>query len=263
MEELGSNATQERSLEVGSKMEELGSGATQERSLEVRSTSNIIRPSSPTSETLQPSTVHPPTSELLLAARIVSMVFTPFYLPMVGLIALFIFSYLNLFPWQYKLSVLVVVYVFTIFMPTFLIHLYRRYQGWSPIELGMKERRVIPYVISILCYFGCYYFLVSVHVSHVIGGIVLVGMAVQILCALINVWWKISTHTAAIGGVAGALVAFSFKFAFNPVWWLCFVLLLAGMVGTARMILRQHSLSEVVVGFVTGFFCAFYMVLRF
>lgn len=247
-EELGSNATQEK---VGSRKEELGS------------TSFINTSSSPIGETLQPSkSIHQPSS-VLLAARIVSMLFTPFYLPMVGLIALFIFSYLNLFPWQYKLSVLVVVYIFTIFLPTFLIHLYRRYQGWSPIELGMKERRVVPYVISILCYFGCYYFLVSVHVSHVIGGIVLVGMAVQILCALINVWWKISTHTAAIGGVAGALVAFSFKFAFNPVWWLCFVLLLAGMVGTARMILRQHSLSEVVVGFITGFFCAFYMVLRF
>ena len=212
---------------------------------------------------LSPSSINRQSSSVLLGARIVSMVFTPFYLPMVGLIALFIFSYLNLFPWQYKLSVLVVVYVFTIFLPTFLIHLYRRYQGWSPIELGMKERRVVPYVISILCYFGCYYFLVAVHVSHVIGGIVLVALAVQVLCALINVWWKISTHTAAIGGVAGALVAFSFKFAFNPIWWLCLVLLLAGMVGTARMILRQHSLSEVVVGFLTGFFCAFYMVLRF
>lgn len=199
----------------------------------------------------------------LLAARLISMIFTPFYLPMVGLIALFVFSYLSLLPWQYKLSVLVVVYAFTIFLPTYLIHLYRKYQGWSLIELGIKERRVVPYVISILCYFGCYYFLNSVHVPHVIGGIVVVALVVQVLCALINVWWKISTHTAAIGGVAGGLVAFSFKFAFNPVWWLCLVLILAGMVGTARMILRQHSLFQVVMGFLTGFFCAFYMILKF
>lgn len=129
--------------------------------------------------------------------------------------------------------------------------------------MGIKERSVVPYVISILCYFGCYYFLNSVHVPHVIGGIVVVAMVVQVLCALINVWWKISTHTAAIGGVAGGLVAFSFKFAFNPVWWLCLVLILAGMVGTARMILRQHSLFQVVMGFLTGFFCAFYMILKF
>ena len=42
----------------------------------------------------------------ILAARIVSLVFTPFYLPLVGLMALFAFSYLSLMPWAYKLQVL-------------------------------------------------------------------------------------------------------------------------------------------------------------
>ena len=32
----------------------------------------------------------------IMAARIVSLVFTPFYLPLVGLMALFAFSYLSL-----------------------------------------------------------------------------------------------------------------------------------------------------------------------
>ena len=36
---------------------------------------------------------------LILAARLLSVVFTPFYLPTVGLMALFLFSYLNLLPW--------------------------------------------------------------------------------------------------------------------------------------------------------------------
>ena len=36
---------------------------------------------------------------IILAARVVSMLFTPFYLPMVGLMALFVFSYLSLMPW--------------------------------------------------------------------------------------------------------------------------------------------------------------------
>ena len=36
---------------------------------------------------------------IILAARLVSLLFTPFYLPMVGLMALFLFSYLSLMPW--------------------------------------------------------------------------------------------------------------------------------------------------------------------
>ena len=65
---------------------------------------------------------------IILAARIVSLLFTPFYLPLVGLMALFVFSYLSLMPWAYKLQVLTLVYVFTILLPTLLIHFYRRHQ---------------------------------------------------------------------------------------------------------------------------------------
>ena len=193
---------------------------------------------------------------IILTARVVSMLFTPFYLPLVGMMALFSFSYLGLMPWGYKLQVLTLVYLFTILLPSVLIHLYRRYRGWTLIELGHKERRAVPYVISILCYFFCIYLMDLLHIPHFMGSILYAALFIQVVCALINVWWKISTHTAAIGGVAGALFVFGELFGFNPVWWLCVVLILAGILGTSRMILRQHSLLQVVVGFVVGIVCS-------
>ena len=146
------------------------------------------------------------------------MVFTPFYLPIVGLMSLFFLSYLSLMPTAYKLQVLTLVYFFTILLPTVLIHLYRKYQGWNLIELGHKERRMVPYVISILCYFFCVYIMDILHIPHFMGTIVSAALSIQIVCALINVWWKISTHTSAIGGVAGALFVFGEFFGFNPVF---------------------------------------------
>ena len=193
---------------------------------------------------------------IILAARIVSMVFTPFYLPFLGMMVLFIFSYLGLMPWAYKLQLLTLVYLFTILLPTILIHLYRRYNDWTLIELGHRERRMVPYVISILCYFFCIYVMDMLHIPHFMQTILLAALLIQVICALINVWWKISTHTAAIGGVAGALFVFGEFFGFNPVWWLCLVLVLAGLLGTSRMILRQHSLLQVVAGFLVGVSCS-------
>lgn len=190
-----------------------------------------------------------------------SMVFTPFYLPLVGLVALFIFSYMSMMPWWYKVIVLTMVYLFTILLPTVLIHIYRRYQGWTLIELGKKERRMVPYIISILCYFTCYYLMNVFRIPHFMSRILVAALMIQIVCALINVWWKISTHTASIGGVAGALVAFSLLFSFNPVWWLCLVFIVAGMVGSSRMILRQHTLSQVITGFLVGLVCGFFMII--
>lgn len=198
---------------------------------------------------------------IILAARVLSMVFTPFYLSLVGLIALFTFSYLSLMPWAYKLTVLALVYMFTILVPTLLIHFYRNYHGWTLIELGKKERRVVPYLFSIVSYFVCYYVMHRFNIPHFMSNILMAALVIQILCALINVWWKISTHTAAIGGVTGALQAFSMIFGFNPIGWLCVVIILAGMVGTSRMILRQHSLRQVCYGFLLGLVAAYIVIL--
>ena len=197
---------------------------------------------------------------IILAARIISMIFTPFYLPLVGLVALFLFSYMSLLPLAYKLPMLLTVYISTILMPSLLIHLYRRFQGWTSKELGRKERRIVPYLISILCYFGCFFLMEYRNTPRVISIILVAALVIQMVCALINVWWKISTHTAAIGGVAGGLVVYSIAFSFNPIWWLAFVILLAGMVGTARMILRQHTLAQVVTGFLVGVVCALFII---
>lgn len=199
--------------------------------------------------------------ELIAVARAVSTVFNPFYLPMVGLITLFFFSYLKMLPTFYKATVLVMVYVFTALLPTLLIRFYRNTQGWSLFELGARERRMVPYVIAILCYFICVYLMRIFHMPHFMGSILVAALLIQVVCALINIWWKISTHSAAIGGVAGALLAFAMIFTFNPMWWFCLVMVLSGAVGTSRMILRQHSLSQVVVGFAMGLVVSFFAIL--
>lgn len=201
--------------------------------------------------------------EIIFTAKVLSVLFTPFYLPILGLLILFIFSYLSLLPLTYKLFLLLMFYLFTVFLPTALIRFYRRYQGWTLIELGSRERRAISYVISIFSYLLCYYIMAATHVPHFMGSILIAALVIQVACAIINLFIKISTHTAAIGGVTGALLAFSVIFSFNPVWWLCIVLLLAGMVGTSRMILRQHSLRQVVLGFLAGVACSFVSVLLF
>lgn len=198
---------------------------------------------------------------LLITARYTSLIFTPFYLPIVGLIALFIFSYLSMLPLLYKAMVLLITYIFTILLPTTLIHLYRHYQGWSMLKLFSREGRMIPYVISIACYFACFYVMNMLHIPHFMSSIVVAAIAIQIICALINNKWKISTHTAAIGGTTGALVAFSLIFGFNPLWWLCFLIILAGIVGTSRTLMRQHSLGEVTGGYIIGVLSGFIAVI--
>ena len=198
---------------------------------------------------------------IIYMARVLSLLFTPFYLPVIGLSVLFTFSYLSLLPWLYKIEVVALVYFFTVLMPTFMIYIYRKCQRWSLIELGRRERRAVPYLISIVCYFSCIYLMQRLYIPRFMGSIVVAALIVQIVCAIINNWWKISTHTAAIGGVGGALLAFAEIFGYNPIGWLCVIILVAGLLGSSRMILRQHSLQQVLAGFVVGLLCAWGTIL--
>ena len=199
--------------------------------------------------------------QIIFAANALSVIFTPFYLPLVALAVLLTFTYLSLLPLAYKLFLVATFWAFTVSLRSLFIRMYRLYHGWSLFQMASKERRVIPYVISIVSYLLCYYIMAAAHVPHFMGSILMAALVIQVVCAIVNLFVKVSTHMAAIGGVAGALMAFAAIFGFNPVWWLCVVLVLAGLVGTSRMILRQHSLHEITLGFLVGTGCAFVSVL--
>lgn len=188
----------------------------------------------------------------MLIAQGLSMVLTPFYLPIVGLTVLFFFTYMNLLPWQFKVHVLLITYFFTILLPTLLIRLYRHYHGWTLFELGAREKRFVPYSISIICYLICYYLMNRMRVPHFMSGIIVAALMVQMMCIIINAWWKISMHMTAIGGVTGCLVIYSAILGFNPLWWLCLLFIISGLLGTARMMLQQHTLSQVIWGYLLG-----------
>ena len=89
------------------------------------------------------------------------------------------------------------------------------------------------------------------------SGILVGALLIQGSCALINAKWKISMHCAGAGGAIGALVAYSLIFYFNPVGWLCLLILIAGLVGSSRMLLRQHTLWQVLAGTFLGILLGF------
>ena len=199
--------------------------------------------------------------KIIKASSVLSKIFSPFLLPLVGMLVLFLFSYLRMLYWSEKLFIIIIVLIFTILLPTTLIRVYNKFQGKAEKGNENSDNKMVSSIISILCYFSCYYTLSSNHVPYSIGCIILASLMIQVVCTLISVKWNISAHTAAAGGVTGALVAFAEIFSFNPVWWLCLALLISGLVGSNRIIIKQHTLAQVVAGFLVGMFCAIIAIL--
>lgn len=193
---------------------------------------------------------------LIRTARVISAIFTPFSIPFLAFLILFLFSYLRIMPIQYKLIVLGVVYCFTILMPTLTIFLFRKINGFSPEDLDERKRRFMPFLLTITSYVFCLVMMHRLNIPWYMTGIILAALIMMVICIVVNLKWKLSEHMAGVGAIVGGLVSFSALFGYNPVWWLCLFILIAGVLGTARIILQHHTLGEVLVGFAVGLICS-------
>ena len=197
----------------------------------------------------------------IVIAKGFSSIFRPMYYPTVGAIILLTFTYMSMFPWLFRLVVLFIVYFFTVLLPVLMTFLYRKLLGWRLQELRERHKRFVPYTIHFLSYLCCMYLLDSMHMPRFITAILFVSLLVQTCCIIINMFWKVSMHSAGSGAVIGALVAYSGIFGFNHIWWLCGAILLSGCVMTSRMVLLQHSLAQVLVGTTVGVICGFFGII--
>lgn len=197
------------------------------------------------------------TRQMLLAARWLSSVFRPEFFPLLGFVVLFVFTYLSLLPWSLKGLILLLVMLGTILLPRLTVRYWRQARGWERHLLRIRQNRFMPYLIYLLFYVFTLHVLDRFHLPHYMSGILVASMLIQGSCLLINTKWKISMHAAGAGGVVGALIAYSFVFYFNPLLWLSISILLAGLVGSSRMLLRQHDLWQVLAGTLVGAVCAF------
>lgn len=193
---------------------------------------------------------------LIRVARMVSAIFTPFSIPFLAFLMLFLFSYLSIMPIQYKLIVLGIVYCFTIMIPVLAIFIFKKINGFSAQELGERKKRYVPFFLTITSYVFCLLMMNRLNIPWYMSGIILAALIMMVICIVVNLKWKLSEHMAGAGAVIGGLVAFSALFGYNPVWWLCLFILVAGVLGTARIILGHHTLGEVMGGFAVGFICS-------
>ena len=194
---------------------------------------------------------------MLRVARITSIVFTPFSIPFLAFLVLFLFSYLRIMPILYKGIVLGIVYCFTILTPTITIFLFRKINGFARQELSERKKRYVPILLTIISYVFCLLMMRKLNIPWYMTGIIFVSLVISIICILANLKWKLSEHMAGMGGIIGGLVSFSALFSYNPVVWLCLFILIAGILGSARIVLGHHTLGEVLSGFVVGLVCSF------
>lgn len=190
-----------------------------------------------------------------------SSIFSPLLVPTYGMIMASYLSVLAVLPSGVLWTTVAITFVITCVLP--LAGIIALYKSGVVKDPGLNERseRFIPYGLAALCYLGCAFFLYRASAPLWLAMFYAGGAVAIVINVIVNIKWKISAHAAAVGG----LVAFVFRLAashqaiYDMNVWMSAMVIVAGMVMTARVYLQRHTLMQVLAGAANGFLCVWLM----
>lgn len=189
---------------------------------------------------------------LLSLARITSIILHPLLVPTLGFILLFNSDfYFSFLPTGVSRVVLITVFLSTCVLPAFGILILSLSPGFD-IKMEKSTDRVMPLILTSIFYYIGYMILERLPIYPIFRFFLVASVLVQIALLFVTLRWKISAHAAAIGGLLGGFLVLSFRLHENPVLILSAIIVASGLVGSARLILGKHTVSQVVAGFFLG-----------
>jgi hypothetical protein len=187
-------------------------------------------------------------------ARLVSMTFHPMIIPTLAVIILFsIPGYISFStPVQVRRIVIGLVFINTCIAPFLIILLMKKAKIITDIMLNERLERIYPTVASAFFYLFTYYLIRQANLTFMLSYFIMGATILVLIGFMVTYFWKISFHMLSIGGFTGFLISISMLLGHNMPFLIVSVILISGMLGSARIILNAHSPSQVYVGYLTG-----------
>ena len=189
-------------------------------------------------------------------SRFLSTVLSPLLMPSYGVFLVLWGSFLSAQEVGSRATVLIVIFGITCILPIFFISALQHLRLVSDKRLTQRQERFYPYLFSLLCYVGACLYLARVHSPRWFIMFTIGGTAALLIVFIINLKWKISAHMAGIGGIVALIYTMHIQMleAFNMKWVFIVSILLAGLLGTARIVLKRHDVYQVLAGALVGYF---------
>lgn len=190
-------------------------------------------------------------------SKFISVFFHPINFPIIGALIYFLFRPKYIFkPQEY--IILSVILVGTYIFPIIFLFILKRYRMIHSYHMVSIEERKFPTLLftSISLIIGNW--LLKATVVDLLA-MLFFGYALAFLISYVFLYFKqkISLHTAAIGGLIGFLIYFSYYYKINLVLIIAFFFILSGLIASSRLRLKAHTSQEVFLGFFTGLLSQF------
>lgn len=202
----------------------------------------------------KPEIIHKP-----MWAQLVSDIFSPLVVPTFAMVVALWCTDMRTLPADNRLMATLAVALITGAIPFAVITLLRRTGRVSDTAISNRSQRLLPMAVAAVCYFGAWLQMRAFGAPGWLCGFFLGAMAAIVLATAITGVWKISAHATAAGGFLG-MTAWCVAYGLadiNAMAVLSVVTVVAGLVGTARLMLGRHDLAQVLAGLALGFGCVF------
>jgi len=191
-------------------------------------------------------------------SKAISYIYHPLIIPSLGLLVLFNSgTYLSYLPFEMKKWMLVIVFLCTYIVPLAFIPFFLYQRVIMNIQLGSRRDRYVPLAVSFVLYIFCYYLIRRISIPHLYHSFILSSLLSILATMLITIKYKISIHMVGSGGLVALIGFLAFYLKVDLQFYLGVSVVLAGLAGTARLILKAHTPGEVYTGFITGFSIVF------
>ncbi|KAB1063181.1 hypothetical protein [Salibacter halophilus] len=198
-------------------------------------------------------------------AKFISVLFHPLIMPTYGVLLLFNFVdayFVYTINETARTFILSIVFLNTFLLPVGLILYLLRTKRITDIQVTNREERWLPIILTTLFYVTTYYLLDEFGMNRIVMLMLGAGILSIIAAFFINLVWKISMHMVGLGGLAGVFYGMAQMLNVPVVLVLLALILIGGIVGYARLVLKQHTLNQLLVGAVLGFVVS-YLVFEF
>jgi len=140
----------------------------------------------------------------------------------------------------------------TFLFPALSVFLIWKLGFMKSIEMMDAKERLIPFIAAGVFYIWAYVVLRKSGLPQILNVTVLGATITLFAIFMLNLFWKVSIHTAAMGCWMIITLLMCFFTGGSYSLLLVAIVILGGIIGSCRILLKAHSVSEIFIGYFVG-----------
>ncbi|NDV69896.1 hypothetical protein [Dysgonomonas sp. 25] len=190
-------------------------------------------------------------------AQALSFILHPIFMAVYGVLLLFAYEgvYTN---FETFIRFMLPIIILSCILPANGIFLFKRFRLIKDYAMSDKRDRLLPFLFTFLCYVLLLYYFMQPYIPIWFLAMLATPLILLLLAGIITFFWKISAHMMGIGGLIGCVLSISYNVkGISPFGLFIVLFILAGCLGTSRLLLKRHTPAQVYAGFALGFIVSY------